>query len=114
MMASLYQSWSRWRSATGSSFSSIDDMRFMGPSRQTAKEQRGIAHRVDPQANTAPLHGVSLAGDQVLNRGDVAAIASGADLDVAERKPEFVHLARQCDGRDDRVGLIDRLLDRAH
>src|SRR6202165_5718053 len=113
MMASLYQSWSRWRSATGNSFSSMDGIRFMEPSSQTAKQQRGIAHRVDPQPNAAPLDRVSLAGDQVLDRGDVAAIAGAADLDVAERKPEFVHLARQRDGRNDRVGLIDRFLDKA-
>src|SRR6202171_789031 len=93
MMASLYQSWSRWRSATGNSFSSMDGIRFMEASSQTAKQQRGIAHRVDPQPHAAPL--------------------APADLDVAERKPEFVHLARQRDGRNDRVGLIDRFLDKA-
>src|SRR5260370_9220492 len=92
MMASLYQSSSPSRSVTGNSFSSIDGMRFMGPSRQTAKQQRGIAHRVDPQANAAPLERVSLAGDQVLNRGDMAAFSADEDLDVDERKPESMHI----------------------
>src|SRR5712664_3325994 len=83
------------------------------PSRQTAKQQRGIAHRVDPQANAAPFHGVALAGDQVLDRSDGAAIAGDAYLDVAEQEPEYVRLARQRDGGDDRVGLIDRFLGKA-
>src|SRR5664280_2195987 len=102
-MASLYQSSLLPGSVTGNSFSSMDGIRFMEPSRQTAKEQGGIAHRVDPQANAAPLDGVSFAGDQVLERGELAAIARHADLDIAERKPEFVHLARQRGGADDAV-----------
>src|ERR1700674_1477461 len=113
MMASLYQSSSPSRAVTGSSVASMDDSRFMEPSRQAAEEQGGIAHRIDPQSNAAPLHGISFASDQVFNRGDVAALAADADLDVAKRKPEFVHLARQRDGADDGVGLIDRLLHEA-
>src|SRR5450755_5150291 len=113
MMASLYQSSSPPRSVTGNSFSSIDGMRFMGPSRQTAKQQRGIAHRVDPQANAAPLERESLAGDQVLDGGDMAAFSADEDLDVGERKPEFMHIARQRDDTHDSVGHIDRFLDKA-
>src|SRR6266480_2307383 len=112
MMASLYQSSSRSRSVTGNSFSSMDDIRFIGgPSRQAAKEQRGVARWIDPQANAAPLYRGSLAGNQVLDRGDVAAVVRQADLNIAERKPEFVHVARQRNGRHHRVGLIDRFLD---
>src|ERR1700730_19015477 len=83
------------------------------PSRQAAKEQSGIAHRIDPEPEAAPLDGVALAGDQVLDRGDVSAIAGHADLDIAEREPEFVHVARQRYRDDDAVGLIDRFLDEA-
>ncbi len=46
-------------------------------------------------------------------RGDVAAVAGQADLDVAERQPEFVRIARQRDSDDDAVGLVDRFLDEA-
>src|SRR5258705_12214952 len=82
-------------------------------SRQAAKQVDGIADRIDPQSNAAPLDGIAFASDQVLNRGDVAAIPAGPELDVAKRKPEFVHLARQryCDG--DGVGLIDRFFHEA-
>src|ERR1700692_2491069 len=112
MMASLYQSSSPSSEVTGSSVSSIDDSRFMArASRQAAKEQGGIAHRIDPQAEPAPFERVAFAGDHVLDRGDVTAIAGHADLDIAERQPEFVHLARQRDGGDDAVGLVDRFLD---
>src|SRR6185437_12995209 len=83
------------------------------PSRQTAKQQRGIAHRIDPQADAAPLDRVPLAGDQVLDGRDVAAVVRQADLNVAERKPELMRLARQRDRRDDAVGLVDRFLDEA-
>ena len=55
--------------------------------------------------------GIAFAGDQVFDRGDVAAIVGHADLDIAEREPEFVHVARQRDRDDDAVGLIDRFLD---
>src|ERR1019366_3116539 len=98
-MASLYQSSLPPRSVTGNSFSSMDGIRFMEPSRQTAKEQSGIAHRIDPQTNAAPLDRVAFARAQIFERGDRAAIAGHADLDIAERKPEFVHLARQRDCR---------------
>src|ERR1700694_3590453 len=43
----------------------------------------------------------------------MAAIAGHADLDVAEREPEFAHLARQRNRDNDAVGLIDRFLDEA-
>src|SRR6266478_7665101 len=82
-------------------------------SRQAAKQKGGIARRIDPQSNAAPFDGIALAGDQVLNRGDVAAIAARPELDVAKRKPEFVHLARQRDCDGDGVGLVDRFLDEA-
>jgi hypothetical protein len=39
-------------------------------SRQAAKQVDGIAHRIDPQSNAAPLDGIAFASDQVLNRGD--------------------------------------------
>src|ERR1700682_468016 len=82
-------------------------------SRTATEEQSGIAPRIDPQADTAPFDGIAFTGHQVFNRGDVAAIAGHADLDVAERQPEFVDVARQRDGDDDAVGLIDRFLDEA-
>ena len=81
------------------------------PSRQTAKQQGGIAHRIDPQPDAAPFERIALAGEEVLERRDVAAVVGHADLDIAERQPEFVHVARQRDGGDDAVGLIDRFLD---
>src|SRR3984893_797861 len=83
------------------------------PSRQAAKEQSGVAQGIDPQTAAAPLDGVALAGDQVLDRGHLTAIARHANLDIAERQPEFVHVARQRDRDDDAVGLIDRFLDEA-
>src|ERR1700682_4530350 len=83
------------------------------PSRQTAKQHGGIAHRIDAQTNAAPLDGIAFAGDQIFQRGDRAAIAGHADLDVAEREPEFVYLARERDRDDNAVGLIDRFLDEA-
>src|SRR6266403_3215170 len=82
-------------------------------SRQAAKQVGGIAHRIDPQSNAAPLDGIALARDQVLNRGDVAAVAAGPELDVAKRKPEFVHLARQRNRDDDAVGLVGRFFHEA-
>src|ERR1700733_771948 len=82
-------------------------------SRQTAEQESRIAHRVDPQANAAPLDGGALAGHQVFKCSDIAAIAGHADLDIAERQPELVRLARQRDNGDDAVGLIDRFLDEA-
>src|ERR1700687_3351808 len=96
MMASLYQS-SSWSSeVTGSSASSMDDKTFMArPSRQTAKQQRGVARRIDPQPDAAPVQRIALAGQQVLDRGDVAPVAGHADLDIAGRKPEFMHGRRQ-------------------
>ena len=56
---------------------------------------------------------VAFAGEEVLDRGDVAAVAGHADLDIAERKPEFMHVARQRDRDDHAVGLIDQFLDEA-
>src|SRR5258706_1387197 len=82
-------------------------------SRQAAKQVGGIAQRIDPQSNAAPLDGIALARDQVLNRGDVAAVAAGPELDVAKRKPEFVHLARQRNRDDDGVGLVGRFFHEA-
>src|SRR3954462_4384922 len=100
MIASLYQSSSPSSVVTGSSVASMDDRRFIAPSRQTAKEQGGVAERIDAQMNAAPLDRRALAGDQVLDRGDVAALAPDTDLNVAQRKPEFMHVARQRDGHD--------------
>ena len=42
--------------------------------------------------------------------GDVAAFAAGVDGEVAERQPEFAHMAREGDGHDDGVGRFGRLL----
>src|SRR5258707_14414680 len=83
------------------------------PSRQAAKEQSGITDRVDPQVNAAPLDRGSFAGDQILNGGDMTAFAAAPDLNVDERKPELMYVARQRDGSDYRVGHIDRFLDEA-
>src|SRR3982074_1261277 len=83
------------------------------PSRQTAEQVGGIAHRIDPQSNATPLDGVALTGAQVLNRGNVAALAAGPDLDVAERKPELMRIPRQRNGRHPRVGLFDRFFHKA-
>src|ERR1700677_612805 len=115
MTASLYQSPSLSRTAaTGDSSASMEGIRFItGPSRQAAKEHGGIARRVYPQPNAAPFDRIPLAGDQVFDGGDVAALAAVADLDIAERKPEFVRLARQRDGHRHAVGLVDRFLDKA-
>src|SRR6185312_12606826 len=115
MTASLYQSSSLSRTAgADNSSASMDGIRFMTvPSRQAAKEQSGIAHRVYPEPNAAPFERISLAGDQVFNGGDVAALAGDTDLNVAERKPESVRVARQSDGARHAVGLIDRFLDEA-
>ena len=56
---------------------------------------------------------MSFAGDQVFDSGDITTLAGDADLDVAERKPEFVRVARQRDSHHDAVGLVDRFLDKA-
>ena len=80
-------------------------------SSQTTEQQRGIAHRIDPQANATPLDRVALAGQEILECRDLAAVVGHADLNTAERQPEFVHVARQRDDSDDAVGLIDRVLD---
>ncbi len=57
------------------------------------------------------LDRIAFAGHQVFHRGDVAAIVGHADLDIAQRRPEFMDVARQRDGGDDAVGLVDRFLD---
>src|ERR1700744_6793171 len=114
-MASLYHnsSWSRI-AATGDSSASMDGIRFMAvTSRQAAEEQGGIAHRVDPQPNAAPFDRISFAGNEVLDGGHVTALAGRADLNVAERQPEFVRIARQGDGTHDAIGLVDGFLGKA-
>src|SRR5580692_11036829 len=112
MTASLYQSSSPSRmAATGNSSASIEGIRFMAsPSRQAAKEQSGIAHWIYPQPNAAPFDRMPFAGDQVFNGGHIAALAGDADLDVAEREPELMRLARQRDRTHHAVGLIGRFL----
>ncbi len=69
--------------------------------------------RIDPQPDAAPFDGRSLAGEEIFNRGDMTPLAGCPDLNVAERKPEFMRVARQRDGADNRVGPIDRFLDEA-
>jgi hypothetical protein len=46
-------------------------------SRQTAKEQSGIAQRNGLQTDAAPRQGISRAGAQIFKRGDVAALSTG-------------------------------------
>src|SRR6478736_9784492 len=107
MIASLYQSLSAVSVAV-SSLVSIDDSKFMGAaSRQAAEQYRRIPSRVDPYADAAPLERVTLAGDEVFHGRDVAAFTVDPDLDVAERQPDFVDVARQRDRDRNRVGLID-------
>src|ERR1043165_2113641 len=113
MMASLYHSSSAWPALFGTSVVSIDDMTFMArASCEATEQQRGVAHRVDPDMQPAPFHRAAFAGDQVLDRGDMLALAAGVDLDVADRKPEFVRIARQRNGADHGVGAVHRFLDK--
>src|SRR4051794_40973499 len=83
------------------------------PSRQTAEQVGGIACRVDTQANSAPLHGVTFAGDQVLQRNDLTTIVVCSDLDIPKRKPELMYIARERNRDSDGIGAIDRFLDEA-
>lgn len=62
--------------------------------RQAAEEQSGIAHRIDPQMNAAPVERMPFAGDEVFYRGDVATVAGRPDLDIGKRQPDFVRVAR--------------------
>src|SRR4051812_28157718 len=82
-------------------------------SRQAAKEKGRVANRIDPQVEAAPFHGAPLASDQVLDCGDVLAFAIHVDLDVADRKPELMRLARQGNRGNDGVGPVHRLLHKA-
>ena len=82
-------------------------------SRQTAEQQSGIAHRIDPHVHAAPFEREAFAGGDIFEGCDVAAVARHADLDIAERQPEFVDITRQRDDGDDAVGLIERFLDEA-
>src|SRR3954454_23848063 len=61
----------------------------------------------------APFHRSPFAGDQVLDRGNVLAFAIHIELDVADRKPELMRLARQGDRGNDGVGPVHRLLHKA-
>src|SRR5260370_35080608 len=104
-MASLYQS-SSAVSVAVSSLVSIDDSTFMAAaSRQAAEQHRGIACRVDPQADAAPLDRVALPGDEGLHRRDIPAVVAGAGLDGAERQPQFRYGPRKRNG--DR-NVVDR------
>src|SRR3954471_15296615 len=82
-------------------------------SRQAAKEKGRGARGIDPQVEAAPFDRTPLAGDQVLDRGDVLALAADVDLEFADRKPELVRVARQGDRGNHRVGPIHRLLHKA-
>src|SRR3954447_26333190 len=111
MMASLYHSSSAWPALFGASLVSIDDMTFMArASREAAEEQRRVAHRVDPDMEAAPFDRAPLPGDQVLHRGDMPALASDVDLDLADRKPELMRIARQRDAANHRIGAVNRFL----
>src|SRR3954462_15570386 len=106
MMASLYHSSSAWPALPGTSVVSIDDMTFMGASREAAEEQRRVAHRVDPDMQSAPFHGAALAGNQVLDRRHMLALAADVDLDVTNGEPELMRFARQRNGANHRIGAV--------
>src|SRR5882757_6127316 len=82
-------------------------------SRQAAKEKGGIARRIDPQMDASPFHGTPLTGDQVFYGGDMFAFTADIDLDIADRKPELMRLARQRNRGDDRIGPVHGLLHKA-
>src|ERR1700757_1759170 len=110
MMASLYQSSSPSRSVTGSSWVSIDDKTFMArPLRQAAEENGGIAVRLDPHAQAAPVEHRSRATDKVLDRGNMPPLAADVDLRIADRQPDVTNVTRKCDHDRDRIGQIGRL-----
>jgi len=65
------------------------------PSRQTAKEQCGISHGIDPQVDTAPFERMAFAGNQIFDRRDRAALAAGVDPDIAADWRQLNELRRQ-------------------
>src|SRR3569833_2277052 len=110
MMASLYQSSSPSSAVTGSSLASIDDNRFMLPSRETAEQQRRVALRIDTNPNPAPFESIAFAGNQVFDRHHIAKVGGRTGLYNAQRKPEFERVARERNRRDHAVGPVNRFL----
>src|SRR3977135_3466229 len=83
---------------------------WRAPSRQATEQQSRVAHRIDPQPDAAPFDRIAFAGDKFVAARDLAAFTAGIDLGVAERQPEFVHVARQRDRHRYRIGMVDGLL----
>src|SRR5262249_25206846 len=112
MIASLNQSssvailGSTLLSRLGSTLISAAAM-FTTRSCKAAKDERGIAFGLDPQAHPAPFDSMALPGDQIFNCLDPMACTGRSDLDLAEMKPELAWtLFRERDR--DRHGVILR------
>jgi hypothetical protein len=59
----------------------------MLPSRETAEQQRRVAHGIDMQANAAPFERIAFTGNQVLKRDHMPPIPWHTYLNIAKRKP---------------------------